>query len=171
MDYLLSCDSVRLVSAPDRRDWERRGAHPMESLIRAAANAEVPVLITAGKNRARSLAGQIHRRSRRSDRELVIVDCAMPAYRYEQELFQTEGERTGTILLLEIGELPPGMQLRLWARMMVEAVSRPAGAVAVRFGGRRLIASSTARLFDSVLRGTFDRDLYYRLNTFQISGT
>ena len=50
MDYLLSCDSVRLVAAPDRRDWERRGHHPMESLIRAAANAEVPVLITAGKN-------------------------------------------------------------------------------------------------------------------------
>jgi DNA-binding NtrC family response regulator len=143
----------------------------MESLIRAAANAEVPVLITAGKNRARSLAGQIHRRSRRSDREMVIVDCAMPAYRYEQELFQTAGERSGTVLLLDIGELPPGMQLRLRARMTVEAVSRPTGPVAVRFDGRRLIASNTLRLFDSVLRGTFDRDLYYRLNTFQISGT
>src|SRR6476620_8214177 len=105
MDYLLSCNSLRLVTAPDRRDWERRGHHPMESLIRAAATAEVPVLITAGKTRAKSLAGQIHRRSHRSDRDLVIVDCAMPAYRYEQELFQTE-ERTGTILLLEIGELP-----------------------------------------------------------------
>ena len=55
--------------------------------------------------------------------------------------------------------------------MTVEAVSRPTGPVAVRFDGRRLIASSTLRLFDSVLRGTFDRDLYYRLNTFQISGT
>ena len=144
----------------------------MESLIRAAANAEVPVLITAGKNRARSLAGQIHRRSRRSDRELVIVDCAMPAYRYEQELFQTAGERTGTVLLLEIGELaawdatPPSCPDDGGSRVAADRRRWPCGSA-----GRRLIASSTVRLFDSVLRGTFDRDLYYRLNTFQISGT
>ena len=53
MAYLLSCDTVRLVSVPDRRDWERRGRHPMESLISAAAKSDVPVLITAGKARAK----------------------------------------------------------------------------------------------------------------------
>ena len=172
MDYLLSCDTVRLVSAPDRRDWERRARHPMESLIRAAARSDVPVLITAGKARAKALAGQIHRRSGYNDRDLVVIDCALPPYRYEQELFLTDDQRTGTIVLTEIGQLPPGMQLRLRARMTVEAVARPGGgALAVRLGTRRLIASSSIPLFDAVLRGTFDRDLYYRLNTFQINGT
>jgi DNA-binding NtrC family response regulator len=172
MEYLLSCDTVRLVPAADRRDWERRARHPMESLIRAAGRSDVPVLITAGKTRAKGLASQIHRRSGYNDRDLLVIDCALPPYRYEQELFQTDDQHTGTILLTEIGQLPPGMQLRLRARMTVEAVARPGGgALAVRLGARRLMASSSVRLFDAVLRGTFDRDLYYRLNTFQLNGS
>ena len=52
------------------------------------------------------------------------------------------------------------MQLRLRARMTVEAVARPADPVSARMGSRRLMASNSVSLFDSVLRGTFDRDLY-----------
>ena len=58
MDYALSCDTVRLVAAPDRRDWERRGKHPMEGLIRAAASADVPVLITGAKRERKPLPGR-----------------------------------------------------------------------------------------------------------------
>jgi DNA-binding NtrC family response regulator len=141
----------------------------MEASIKAAAGADVPVLITAGKARAKAIASQIHRRGRRADRDLVILDCGLPPYRYEQELFRTDGHTTGTLLLLDVSQLPPGMQHRLRARMTVEAVARPAGNV-LPFGRRRLMASNSASLFDSVLRGTFDRDLYYRLNTFQITG-
>jgi len=169
MEHALSCDTVRLVAAPDRRDWERRGKHPMEGMIRAAASTDVPVLFTGSKARAKAIAGQIHRRGRVGDRDLAVLDCTLPPYRFEQELFQSDPRTIGTVLLLEVGHLPPGMQLRLRARMTVEAVARPAGQVSLRAGFRRLMASSTVTLYDSVLRGTFDRDLYYRLNTFQIT--
>jgi DNA-binding NtrC family response regulator len=142
----------------------------MEGLIQAAASADVPVLITAGKARAKAIAGQIHRRSRLADRELVVLDCTLPPYRFEQDLFQNDSHTPATVLLLEVGQLPAGMQLRLRARMTVEAVARPSDPVTARIGARRLMASNSVSLFDSVLRGTFDRDLYYRLNTFQISG-
>jgi DNA-binding NtrC family response regulator len=170
MEYVWSCDTVRLVAAPDRRDWQSRGTHAMDGLIKAAASADVPVLITAGKARARAIAGQVHRRSSLGDRDLVVLDCTLPPYRFEQDLFQCDALTPATILLLEVGQLPAGMQLRLRARMTVEAVARPADPVSARIGSRRLMASNSVSLFDSVLRGTFDRDLYYRLNTFQISG-
>ena len=90
MDHALSCDTVRLVAAPDRRDWERRGKHPMEGMIRAAARTDVPVLITGSKARAKAIAGQIHRRGKVGDRDLAVLDCTLPPYRFEQELFQSD---------------------------------------------------------------------------------
>jgi DNA-binding NtrC family response regulator len=168
MDYLWSCDSIRLVASPDRRDWTRRSAHPLEAQIRSAAGTEVPVLISACKSRAKSIASQIHRLSRHGERDLIVVDCSLPTHRYEPDVFPTNGEVTGSLLLLDVAHLPQAMQLRLRARMTVEAVARPAGPSAARLWTRRLIASNSGNLFDAVQRGVFDPDLFYRLNTFHI---
>ena len=76
MDYVWSCDTVRLVAAPTA-GLAAPGKHPMEGIIQAAASADVPVLITPDKARAKAIAGQIHRHGRLGDRDLVVLDCTL----------------------------------------------------------------------------------------------
>jgi DNA-binding NtrC family response regulator len=166
MEYLLSSDSIRIVAAADRRDWRRRAAHPLESQIRSAAGTHIPVLISAGKARAKAIAGQIHRRSARSNQSIMVVDCSSFNRGYE-EMLQPENGNVGSLILLEVGSLPQNLQVRLRARLTVEARARSMGASAALVGSR-LIATCSGNLFDAVQGGQFDRDLFYRLNTFHI---
>jgi DNA-binding NtrC family response regulator len=168
MEYLLNCDNVRIVAAPDRRDWKRRAAHPLEAQISSAAGTHFPVLISATKTRARSIAEQIHRRSCKGDHQLAVVDCSLPPHHYEQHVFQTDTAQGGSILLLEVGHLSQGLQMRLRARLTVEARARSIGASEALVGTRRILSSSSSGLYEAVQRGLFDRDLFYRLNTFHI---
>jgi two-component system response regulator AtoC len=168
MDYLLSCDSIRIVAATDRRDWTKRAKHPIEADIQSAAATHTPVLITAAKPRAKAIAAQIHGRSRHRGADLVVVDCSLPAHRYEEQMFETDVSDGGTLLLLEVVHLPPAMQIRLRARMTVEARARAMGARATLLGTRRIIATSSGDLYDAVEQGSFDRDLFYRLNAIHI---
>ena len=167
MEYLLSCDGIRIVAAADRRDWKRRTAHPLETEIRTAAGSHVPVLISAGTARAKAIAGQIHRRSGRSDDHLVVVDCSMPSHRYEQQILHAHGGDAASLVLLEVRHLPANLQVRLRARLTVEAKARAMGAAPAVLGSR-LIATCSGNLYDSVETGSFDRDLFYRLNTIHI---
>lgn len=167
MEYLLSCEGIRIVAAADRRDWKRRTAHPLETEIRTAASTHVPVLITAGKARAKAIAGQIHRRSGRTDQHLVVVDCSMAPHRYDEEILHANGGDASSLVLLEVGHLPSALQVRLRARLTVEARARAIGTAAPLLGSR-LIATSSGNLYDAVEGGSFDRDLFYRLNTIHI---
>jgi DNA-binding NtrC family response regulator len=173
MEYLLRCDNnsdIRIVAAADRRDWKRRSLHPLEAEIRTAARSHVPVLISAGKARAKAIAGQIHRRSGRPDSELMVVDCSLPPQRYEEQVFETNANGTHSLLLLEVANLPMVMQVRLRARLTVEARARTIGASPSILGGR-IMATSSRSLFDAVEAGSFDRDLFYRLNMIHIVTT
>ena len=170
MDYLLSCDSVRLVAAPDRRDWERRGQHPMESLIRAAANAVVPVLITAGKTRAT--------RHCRPD---------SPAEQLQRSRARDPGLRVAG-LSLRTGAVPDGRRpyrnggaARDWRAAAGDATpssSAHDGRVRVAADGPgRALRETTphchqhrAPVRQRAARHVRPRSVY-RLNTFQITGT
>ena len=169
MDFdhvISSCDTIRIVAATDRRDWTRRVMHPLETQIRSAAGTHVPVLISADKARAKAIAMQIHRRSRYADRELVIVDCSLPADAYDERLWQTT-PGSASLFLMEVSHLPLRLQLSLRARLITESRARsrtPADALT----RGRLLASSSTNLFEVVEEGWFDRDLFYRLNTFHI---
>jgi DNA-binding NtrC family response regulator len=114
----------------------------------------------------------------------VTVDCsALVGPLMESELFgHAKGAFTGaatsklgmlelahggTVFLDEIGELPLDMQVKL-LRVLQEKEFRPVGGTATRKSDFRVIAATNRDLATEVERGTFRRDLFYRLNVVTI---
>lgn len=110
----------------------------------------------------------------------VVIDCSsMVGPLMESELFGhvkgsftgATGNKTGLIELAdggtaffdEIGELPLDMQSKL-LRVLQEREFRPVGSVLVKKSSFRVIAATNRDLLAEVEKGTFRRDLYYRLN-------
>jgi len=129
-------------------------------------------------------ARALHRRSRRSQRPLVGVNCAaLPPTLVESELFGHEkGAFTGavttrqgrfeladgsTIFLDEIGDLAPDIQVKL-LRVLQEGEFERVGSSRTRRVDVRLVAATHHDLEKAVAEGRFRADLYYRLSVFPI---
>lgn len=114
----------------------------------------------------------------------VTVDCSsMVGPLMESELFgHVKGAFTGaatnkigllelanggTAFFDEIGELPLDLQAKL-LRVLQEKEFRPVGSVTHRKSDFRILAATNRDLAKEVERGTFRRDLYYRLNVVNI---
>lgn len=110
----------------------------------------------------------------------VVVDCSsMVGPLMESELFgHAKGAFTGatgnkiglieqanggTAFFDEIGELPMDLQSKL-LRVLQEKEFRPVGSLQVKKSAFRAIAATNRDLAAEVEKGTFRRDLYYRLN-------
>ena len=188
-----------------RRALEDAGAtqHPGEHLAFSDIAAHSPMLedalrqvhLVAGTNAAVLIIGEagsgkelvaraIHRRSARSDRPLIAVNCAaVPRQLFESEVFGQAGAaftgavrdrvgrfqiaHRGTIFLDEVGEIPPELQSRL-LRVLQEGRIEPPGDSGVHHVDVRLIAASRHDLNQEVESGRFRRDLFYRLSVFPI---
>ena len=114
----------------------------------------------------------------------VIIDCSsLVGPLMESELFgHARGAFTGatnakvglielanggTAFLDEIGELPLDLQAKL-LRVLQEKEFRPVGSLISRKSDFRIVAATNRDLAREVERGTFRRDLYYRLNVVTI---
>ncbi len=114
----------------------------------------------------------------------VTIDCSsMVGPLMESELFgHTKGAFTGaavakiglieaanggTALFDEIGELPLDLQAKL-LRVLQEKEFRPVGSLTTRRSDFRIIAATNRDLAKEVEKGTFRRDLYFRLNVINI---
>lgn len=110
----------------------------------------------------------------------VTIDCSsMVGPLMESELFgHVKGSFTGavsakvgllevadggTAFLDEIGELPLDLQAKL-LRVLQEKEFRPVGSNQTRRSDFRIIAATNRDLAKEVEKGSFRRDLYYRLN-------
>lgn len=131
------------------------------------------------------LARTIHANGPRRDGPFVAINCgAFPETLLESELFGykkgafTGADRDkpgrfalaegGTLLLDEIGEISPAMQVRL-LRVLQERSYEPLGAVKSVRSNARIIAATHRRLEDLVASGAFRQDLFYRINVVQLA--
>ena len=154
-------------------------------LVQRIANARTTVLLTGesgtGKER---IARAIHEASDRRGKPFLVVNCgAIPETLMEAELFGHErGAFTGavaarlgifreaeggTVLLDEIGELAPALQVKL-LRVLQERKVRGVGASAEVSVDVRVLAATNRNVEEDVRSGRFRQDLYYRLNVIRI---
>jgi len=159
--------------------------HAVLSRISKVAPTDSTVLITGETGTGKELVARaIHRRSRRSSRAFVSVNCAaIPRDLIGSELFGHEkGAFTGatarrlgrfelaeggTIFLDEVGELPAETQLALLRVLQEHEFERVGGTGPIRTNVR-VIAATNRDLKAAIAAGTFRSDLFYRLNVFPI---
>ena len=153
--------------------------------VAKVAPTDSTVLVTGETGTGKELiARAIHKRSRRSARAFVSVNCAaVPRDLIASELFGHEkGAFTGatqrrlgrfelaeggTIFLDEIGELPPETQVALLRVLQEREFERVGGNVNIR-AEVRVITATNRDLEAAVADGAFRSDLFYRLNVFPI---
>ena len=158
----------------------------MLTRVEQVAKTDATVLLQGETGVGKELiARAIHERSSRSNGPYVKVNCAtLPEALVESELFGHEkGAFTGadrqrkgrfeladggTILLDEVGELPPGTQVKLLRVLQEGEFERVGGSSTIKVSVR-VIAATNRKLHDEVSAGRFRQDLFYRLNVYPIT--
>jgi sigma-54 specific flagellar transcriptional regulator A len=154
-------------------------------LIQQVAPYDSTVLILGESGTGKEIAARaIHAASPRRNRPFVAVNCgAIPSELLESELFGHEkGSFTGaitarkgrfeiaeggTLFLDEIGDMSLPMQVKL-LRVIQERIYERVGSNTSSECDVRIIAATHRNLEESIVRGTFRGDLFYRLNVFPI---
>ncbi|MBN2184714.1 MAG: PEP-CTERM-box response regulator transcription factor [Candidatus Krumholzibacteriota bacterium] len=154
--------------------------------VKKIAPTDVSVLITGESGTGKELiARAIHARSPRKNRPFIPINCgAIPENLLESELFGHEkGSFTGavsskpgkfeiaeggTIFLDEIGELPLALQVKILRFLQDHVIERVGGQQQIQLD-IRVIAATNRDLSKMIGERTFREDLYYRINTINIS--
>ncbi len=154
--------------------------------VPSVAESDSSILILGATGTGKELlANAIHSASPRCNGPFVAVNCgALPDTLLESELFGykkgafTDAVRDkqgrfslaegGTLLLDEIGDVSPAMQVRL-LRVIEEKKFEPLGSTASVRADVRIIAATNRDLHSLVEQKQFRADLYYRLNVIEFS--
>jgi PAS domain S-box-containing protein len=155
------------------------------SRLTKVAPTDSSVLVSGETGTGKELVARaIHKRSRRSQRPFVSVNCAAltpslissELFGHEKGAFTGAMQRRigrfelangGTIFLDEIGEVPLDTQVALLRVLQEREFERVGGTQPVKIDVR-VIAATNRDLETAVANGTFRSDLYYRLNVFPI---
>jgi DNA-binding NtrC family response regulator len=196
IDRAIELDLARKENERLRRELQDRGAfgelvgnsdsiRKIYTLIEQVAPSTASVLITGESGTGKELVARtIHKMSPRRDRPFVAINCsAIPESLMESELFGHEKGSftgaasrrqgcfeladTGTLLLDEIGEMPPLLQAKL-LRVIEERAVRRLGSRKEIEVDVRLLAATNRHPQQAVDEGKLRSDLLYRLNVFSI---
>jgi len=155
-------------------------------LARKVAVTDSTVLLQGESGTGKDLfARAIHFSSRRAGGPWVKVNCgALPEHLLESELFghekgsftgavrqklgRFEDAHRGSLFLDEVGELPPGLQVKLLQVIEEKTFTRVGGNQPVTVDVR-IIAATNRRLEDMVRERQFREDLFFRLHVFPIT--
>jgi two-component system, NtrC family, response regulator len=154
-------------------------------LIRKVAPTPATVLITGESGTGKELVARaIHALSPQRDQPFTAINCgAINEGLLASELFGhvkgafTGAERDhpgliaetgpGTLLLDEIGTIPPSFQVML-LRVLEQRTFRPVGGTGHREAKCRFLSAANCDVEDLAKQGKFREDLFYRLNVFHI---
>ncbi|MBI5067470.1 MAG: sigma-54-dependent Fis family transcriptional regulator [Deltaproteobacteria bacterium] len=166
------------------------GRSPMVEQIRGMvsrlAGSDATTVLVEGESGAGKevVARAIHFESGRAERPFLQVNCAaLPEQLLESELFGHErgaftdahaqkkglfeSAEGGTVMLDEIGDLPPGGQAKL-LRLLENKTFRRVGGVTELRADVRVLAATNVNLEERVAEGRFRADLFFRLNVVRI---
>ncbi|MFN0165036.1 MAG: sigma 54-interacting transcriptional regulator [Bryobacteraceae bacterium] len=155
------------------------------SRIAKVAPTDSTVFISGETGTGKELiARAVHKRSQRSRRAFVSVNCAALAptlisselFGHEKGAFTGAAQRRpgrfeladgGTIFLDEVGDLLPDTQVALLRVLQEREFERVGGSQPIRVDVR-VIATTNRDLKAAIAKGSFREDLFYRLNVFPI---
>src|SRR5579863_9945786 len=158
----------------------------LRSQAALVANVDIPVLMLGESGTGKEvMARLIHKLSPRAHRTFLKVNCAaVPGDLLESELFGYEAGaftganhpkpgkfelcNKGTILLDEIGEMPPLLQAKLLHVLQDQQFSR-LGSRSVIKVDVRILAATNINIPEALANKRLREDLYYRLNAFTLN--
>ncbi|HZZ85732.1 MAG TPA: sigma-54 dependent transcriptional regulator [Anaeromyxobacteraceae bacterium] len=154
-------------------------------VLHQAAPTSATVLLQGESGTGKELAARlVHDRSPRAGGPFVPINCAaIPETILESELFgyekgaftgaagrkegRLERAHGGTLFLDEVGEMSPGLQVKL-LRVLQDGVLERLGATQPTRIDARLVAATNKDLAAEVKAGRFREDLFYRLNVVAV---
>src|SRR6478736_3664722 len=157
----------------------------LRSQAALVANVDIPVLMLGESGTGKEvMARLIHKLSPRAHRTFLKVNCAaVPADLLESELFGYEAGaftganhakpgkfelcNKGTILLDEIGEMPPLLQAKLLHVLQDQQFSRLGSRRVIKVE-MRILAATNINIPEALASKRLREDLYYRLNAFTL---
>ncbi|WP_446580721.1 PEP-CTERM-box response regulator transcription factor [Vibrio alfacsensis] len=173
------------LDAIDCSDTPIIGSSPkmmkVKSMIDKVAPTELTTLLLGESGTGKDLiAREIHRKSSRSDKPFVAINCAsIPETLLESELFGYEkgaftgAQKTtpgkiecadgGTLFLDEIGDMPYSLQAKLLRFLQDKIIERVGGRNQISVD-IKIVCATHQNLREMVLEKTFREDLFYRIS-------
>jgi DNA-binding NtrC family response regulator len=179
--YLRSAVGETMAAVGESPAWRR-----VVAMVEAAAPADATVLLLGESGTGKELLARLlHRRSPRSSGPFVRVNCAaVPLEMWESEFFgHRKGSFTGattdrdgrfqlahggTLLLDEVGAMPPAGQAKL-LRVIQDGEFDRLGDEQPSRVDVRVVAATNSDLQGEIAGGRFRADLYHRLNVVRIA--
>ncbi|WAT29580.1 sigma 54-interacting transcriptional regulator [Pseudomonas sp. GXZC] len=172
-DTLDNKANVSLLEGPD-----------IEEILNSTASLNIDILLLGETGTGKdTLAQRIHRLSGRRGSFIAVNCAAIPETLAESQLFGVnsgaytgavqsragfiEAAHLGTLYLDEIDSMPLSLQAKLLRTLESRGVER-LGSTRFIPVDMRVIASAQQSLYEMVERGTFRRDLYFRLSVVDI---
>ncbi|HZZ83311.1 MAG TPA: sigma-54 dependent transcriptional regulator [Anaeromyxobacteraceae bacterium] len=178
--------SERRAGAVDALVGRSAAMELVRNMVSRLACSEATTVLIEGESGSGKevVARSVHFESSRAERPFLQVNCAaLPEHLLESELFGHErgaftdahaqkrglfeSAEGGTVMLDEIGDLPPGGQAKL-LRLLENKTFRRVGGVQELRTDVRVVAATNVNLEERVQEGRFRADLFFRLNVVRI---